>query len=157
MSTNKNPHHINLLVIGNKDWYESLLTILCGLDEVYTVEFISDIYEANARLWHNSYDILLLEEEFSKKYTIQLSKMSYAMSRPSIILCKNIFKILLYKFWKKFSKFTNKFVTSRQMIFFARTEDKDLLNTIFDLAHHHQYFDVITSEINSNFSIVCNE
>ena len=72
MSTNKNPHKINLLVIGNKDWYESLLNVLCSLDEVYTVEFISDIYAANARLWHNSYDILLLEEDFSKKYTIFL-------------------------------------------------------------------------------------
>ena len=157
MSTNKNPHHINLLIIGNKDWYESLLDILCDLDEVYTIEFISDIYEANARLWHNSYDILLLEEDFSKKYTIQLSKMSYAMSRPSIILCKNIFKIFFYKLWKTFSKFTNKFLTSRQMILFAKADDKDLLNTISDLAHHHEYFDVITREINSNFSTVFNE
>lgn len=145
--------HINLLVIGNKEWYNSLLTILCGLNEIYTVEYISDIRKANARLWHNSYDILLLEEKFSEAYTIDLSKMSYAMSRPSIILCDNIFKIICYKFWKKFSIFTNKFITSQKMILFAKNNDKTLLNTISDLAHHHQYFDIITNEIDKNIQL----
>lgn len=145
--------HINLLVIGNKEWYNSLLTILHNLNEIYTVEYISDIRQANARLWHNSYDILLLEEKFSEAYTIDLSKMSYAMSRPSIILCNNLFKVFCYKLWKKFSIFTNKFTTAQKMIFFAKNNDNTLLDTISDLAHHHQYFELITSEIHSKIEL----
>lgn len=112
--------HINLLVIGNNPWYNDFIKVLSGLDEKYTIEYIGNIHEANQRLWHNSYDILLLEEEFSKEYTIQLSKMSYAMSRPSIILCKQP-KLFFYNIWKKISNFTNTFITSKQLIYFMRS------------------------------------
>jgi hypothetical protein len=120
------------------------------LDEQYTIEYIDDINAANKRLWHNSYDILLLEEKFSNEYTIKLSKMSYAMSRPSIILCENTLKLFMYKVWKRLSKFTNTFITSKKLIFFMGNKDKRIINFISDLANHHQFFDVITKEIYSN-------
>lgn len=112
--------NIKLLVIGNKTWYDKLYPILLHLNEHYTIEYISDINTAKQRLWHNSYDILLLEEDFSKTNTIELTKMSYAMSRPSIIICKNKFKLFFYFIWKHFGDFTSRFITSKKLIFFMR-------------------------------------
>ena len=83
--------NLNILIIGNQDWYNTIQPILAELTEKYTTEYINDIDAANKRLWHNSYDILLLEEKFSRENTINLTKMSYAMSRPSIILCNRIY------------------------------------------------------------------
>lgn len=123
-----------------------------GLTEQYTVEYINDITIANKRLWHNSYDILLLEEQFSKDHTLKLSKMSYAMSRPSIILCNNAVKLYMYKLWKHLSNWTNRFITSKKLIFFIRNNDSNILSVISDLANHHQYFNIITKEICSNIS-----
>ena len=116
MSTNKK--NINLLLIGNKKWYKEFIPFLTDLDSNYTIEYISNIELANARLWHNSYDILVLEESFSKKHTIELSKMSYAMSRPTIIICNNSLKLFLYFIWKHFSDFTSRFITSKKLIYF---------------------------------------
>lgn len=124
--------------------------MLDNLDEQYTIEYINDIEAANQRLWHNSYDILLLEEKFSDEYTIQLSKMSYAMSRPSIILCDNKLKLFMYKLWKKLSNFTNTFITSKKLIFFMSQKDTRITEFISNLAHHHQFFDTITKEIYTN-------
>lgn len=142
-------HIINLLVVGHKSWYNRFIQDLKILPDDYTVEYISDINAANARLWHNSYDILLLEEQFSKEHTIKLSQMSYAMSRPSIILCKNQFKLFSYNIWKALSKFTNSFITSKKLIFFRNERDKRLINFINELANHHQFFDIITQEIDA--------
>lgn len=111
---------INLLIIGNKEWYEVFSSVLHNLDNDYTIEYISDINVAKQRLWRNSYDILLLEENFSKENTIDLTKMSYAMSRPSIIICDNKIKLWLYWIWKHFSDFTSKFITAKKLIYFLR-------------------------------------
>jgi hypothetical protein len=52
---------LNLLIIGNQNWYNKFISSMNVLTETYNIEYISDIKQANARLWHNSYDILLLE------------------------------------------------------------------------------------------------
>lgn len=122
-----------------------------NLTDHYTIEYINDIDVANKRLWHNSYDILLLDEKFSKKYTIDLSKMSFAMSRPSIVLCRNFFTLLSYKLWKALSKFTHRFTTSKQLIFFIDNNNKDLiLRLIKTLSHKSQLFYLVTKEICNN-------
>ena len=73
--------------------------------------------------------------------------MSYAMSRPSIILCKNPIKLFCYNLWKLLSKFTNQFIISKKLIFFRSDKDKELISFISQLANHHQFFDLITNEI----------
>lgn len=72
------------------------------------------------------------------------------MSRPSIILCNNPIKLFGYKLWKLLSKFTNQFITSKKLIFFKGDYDSDLLAFISELANHHQFFNIITNEINKN-------
>jgi hypothetical protein len=126
--------------------------ILLDLNKTHILEFINDIDEANARLWHNSYDILLLEEKFSKEYTIELSKMAYAMSRPSIILCSNPIKLFFYKLWKSLSEFTNKYITSKKLIYFVLNGDNSIINSIVELSNHDKYFPIVTNEINLNCS-----
>jgi hypothetical protein len=106
-----------------------------------------EINEANERLWHNSYDILLLEENFSKENTIELSKMSYAMSRPSIILCNN-YKFIWYQFWKYLSSFTNKFTTSKKLIYFI-TNNNLIPEFIPQISEKHNLFNKVTSEIHN--------
>ena len=77
--------------------------------------------------------------------------MSYAMSRPSIILCKNVFTLFSYKLWKALSRFTNKFITSKQLIFFVRDKNDELiLRLIKTLSHKSQLFSIVTSEICKN-------
>lgn len=143
--------HINILIIGHREWYNEFMpTLRSNLSMQYSIEFIDDIDHATQRLWHNSYDILLMEEKFSREYTINLSKMSYAMSRPSIILCDNALTLYTYKLWKCISKFTNKFITSKKLIFFLYKNDKKIIPFITDLSNHHQYFDIISSEIYKN-------
>lgn len=90
----------------------------------YTVEYINNIKAARERLWHNSYDVLLLEERLSKKYTLDLSKMAYAMSRPTIIFCSNRLKYYSYLIWKFLSKFTKKHKTSRKLIYCLQNYNK---------------------------------
>lgn len=88
---------INFLIIGHSEWFDSIRGILSDIEIPHTVQFISDLEAAKARLWHNSYDILIMEQKFSKEYTIKLSQMAYAMFRPSIIVCENKWSTLLYK------------------------------------------------------------
>lgn len=141
---------LNLLIIGNQTWYNQFISDIDILTKTYNIEYISDINQANKRLWHNSYDILLLEEKFSNEHTIKLTKMSYAMSRPSIIFCNNTIKLLSYKLWKHLSDFTNKFKTSKKLIFFLKNKDKQTVSFINTLSHNHQYLDIITKEIQNN-------
>lgn len=142
---------LNLLIIGNQDWYKQFISSISILTETYNIEYISDIKQANARLWHNSYDILLLEQKFSNDHTIKLTKMSYAMSRPSIIFCNNKLTLICYKLWKHLSSFTNKFSTSKKLIYFLKNHDKQTIKFINDLSQHHQYLDIISKEIQNNF------
>jgi hypothetical protein len=146
---NKETSKINILVIGTVEWYKDFAAILSNLTTNFTIEFICDIQKARARLWHNSYDILIIEEKFTKKHTIKLSKMAYAMSRPSIVICNNIIKNISYNCWKYMSKFTNTCETSKKLIHFM-FPNKNVIRYVDNLANHHQYFDIITKEISDN-------
>lgn len=77
--------------------------------------------------------------------------MSYAMSRPSIVLCRNFFTLFSYKLWKALSKFTTKFTTSKQLIFFVNNNNKELiLRLVKTLSHKSQLFSLVTTEICKN-------
>ena len=122
---NTGNYKIRILAIGNIEFINSLNSIfLSKVIDHYGIETISDEKMALKRLNHNSYDILLLEDNFSKFNTIRLSTMAYAMSRPTIIICNSYFKQLYYTiFWKYFSKFCRRFKTSRKLIFFTKRKD----------------------------------
>jgi hypothetical protein len=106
------------------------------------------------RLNHNSYDILLLEDNFSKFNTIRLSTMAYAMSRPTIIICNSYFKQLYYTiFWKYFSKFCRRFKTSRKLIFFTKNNSKHAEMVEHLAKNHLQYFQQINDEITKKAKI----
>lgn len=72
------------------------------------------------------------------------------MSRPSIILCSNPIKLFFYKLWKSLSEFTNKYITSKQLIYFILNGDKSIIDFIRELSNHDKYFPIVTNEIRLN-------
>lgn len=144
---------LHILIIGNDQWYSQHSSFFKKLQDKYSLEYIKDIHEASQRLWHNSYDMLLIEQKFCKENTIKLSKLSYARSKPSIILCNNLFMELIYKIWKRFSKFCRICSTMRKLMFIYYNINKQLIRNIDNIANtHYQYRDSITLEIKKYFN-----
>jgi len=105
------------------------------------------------RLYHNSYDILILQDGFSKYSSVRLSAMAYAMSRPTIILCDNIFKLLCHKFQKHFGRFFRCFKTSKKMIHFRKINSK-YSSLVIDLSKNYKnYLEMISDDIIKNSKI----
>ena len=155
MENNANNYKIRILAIGRKSFIESLSKIfLIKLVDCYNLETITSKKQAIERLNHNSYDILLLQDGFYKSNTIRLSKMAFAMSRPTIIICDSIFKSIYYSFfWKRFSTFTRRFKTAKKLIFFSTNNSKYFKLIQYLALNHTQYFDTINSEISSKVKI----
>ena len=108
---------LNILVVGNQEWIDKHQDLIKILKKSYTIEYKTQIKDALERLWHNSYDILLIDHQFVKQHTIDLTRLAYARSKPSVILCKNIFSTIYFKLWKKYSKVTKTCKTMRQLMF----------------------------------------
>lgn len=144
---------IRILAIGEKEWIANLnKDILHNLEETYTLEIIINEQEAIERLTHNSYDILILQDDFSPKQSLHLATLAYAMTRPSLILCNSYLKLLMYKFWKVFSKFARKYKISRKLIFFNHY-NANYIKLIEYLAFNHlQYFNEVNAEVKKNTS-----
>lgn len=140
---------IRILAIGKEEFINSLESIFLNkLINHYTLESITNEKNALQRLNHNSYDILLLQDGFSKYNTIRLSTMAYAMSRPTIIICNSIIKQVYYMlYWKHFSKFTRRFRTSKKLIFFSMNNSKHSELIKYLASNHLQYFEIINNEI----------
>lgn len=60
--------------------------------------------------------------------------MAYAMSRPTIIFCNNIFKYYSYLIWKAFSKFFKKYKTAKKLIYCIQNYNKNTAKEIFKIA-----------------------
>ena len=106
---------IRVLAIGKKEWIDNLDNdVLKKLDCTYTLEIINDEHDALERLTHNSYDILILQDDFSPLKSIHLATLAYAMTRPTLILCNKNLKLFKYIIWKIFSIFTRKYKTSKK-------------------------------------------
>lgn len=149
-----NKKRTNILVIGNKKWFDKNRTFFEKLQLKYGVEYINDSQKALNRLWHNSYDILIIEQKFCKENTLKLSKSAYARSKPSIILCSNIFVEMLYKIWKGFSNYTNICQTMKKLMFIYYGFSKKLEDFIDSLAQCNQIYEhnnTISIEINQMF------
>lgn len=145
---------IKILTIGNPQWIDRIsMNILNSLDFPISIERISDESTAKERLTHNSYDILLLQDEFIKN-TIDLTKLAYAMTRPSIMICDSYLSILKYSFWRIFSRFARKHKISSRLIHFSMINDIDEISKLIPyLAYNHlQYF----KAVNSEFSLLKN-
>lgn len=144
---------IRVLAIGKIEWINNLdKDVLTKLDCIHTLEIINEESEALERLTHNSYDILILQDDFSPLKSIQLATLAYAMTRPTLILCDSYFKVLKYLLWKIFSVFTRKYKTSKKLIFFKHY-NSNYLDLISYLAKNHlQYFDLVNKEIKENTS-----
>lgn len=146
-------YRIRVLAIGKEDWVKRLdKEILNKLDDIHTLEIITDENVALERLTHNSYDILLLQDNFISGKSIYLATLAYAMTRPTLILCDSYFSVLRYKIWKLFSKFTRKYKTSKKLIFFRKYKSKYLNLIVYLSKNHLQYFDQINKEIKENTS-----
>jgi hypothetical protein len=145
--------NIRVLAIGEKDWIANLNSgILQKLATTYTLEKIMNEQEAIERLTHNSYDILILQDDFSPKKSIHLATLAYAMTRPTLILCNGFLKVLMYKLWKMFSNFTRKYKVSRKLIFFDQY-NANYIKLIEKLAFNHlQYFNEVNAEVKKNTS-----
>lgn len=142
---------VKLLVIGHTDWLSKLQQITNKLTINDHIQFISDIQQAKKRLWHNSYDILIIQQKFTKQNTIDLSKMAYAMFRPSIVVCDSPFKLLNYTLWQFFSKFSRKYKTFKEINKFTNFSQKEILYWIHYYHINKCDVDLITKEISGQF------
>ena len=138
-----------ILIIGSEKFQSDLRSKYLSkmMSFKFTLETITDEKEALKRLNHNSYDLLLLEDNFSKYSTLRLATMAYAMSRPTIIICKSIFKEFYYFIWKHFSKFSIRFKISRKLIYFSLMNSRNSKLMLRLIKNHLQYFDMINKEI----------
>lgn len=145
--------NIRVLAIGNSQWIAKLdKEILQKLEETYTLEIITEEQAAIERLTHNSYDILILQDDFCPKESIHLATLAYAMTRPSLILCKSYIKLMIYKMWKIFSTFARKYKISRKLIYFNHY-NSEYIKLIEYLAFNHlQYFNQVNEEVKNNTS-----
>lgn len=137
---------ITLLIIGNKDWCTSYSQQFKDSTK-YKYQTISNFKDALKRLEHNSYDILLLQQNYFKYNSIRLSQRSYAMSRPSIILCNSYLKYFIYNFWKKFSDWTNKYTTSKKLIHIKMISDSKINKYLIKLLKQHDMIKQISDQI----------
>lgn len=141
---------IKILVIGTHDWIDGLSNELAKMEESFTIERIEDEGAAVKRLAHNSYNILLIQDGFSKIDSIRLASLAYAMTRPSVILCRSRLRYIRYKAWRFFSKFSRKFKTSRVLINFSYGME-GLEEQVVSLANGYlDYFDQVNAEIREN-------
>lgn len=144
-----NKAEIKLLLIGDKEWCNRLQYKVKALNANFTYEVISDVEEANQRLDHNSYDVLIISEKFTKKHSIHLTKKAYAMSRPTFVICDSFLINIKYKTWKFFSKFTRTYKTYKKLVFFSSNLPK--LSLVQDLGKNHQsFFSSICKEIDAS-------
>lgn len=144
---------IRVLAIGESEWIAKFnKEVLHNLEETYTLEIITKEYDAIERLTHNSYDILILQDDFSPKKSIHLATLAYAMTRPTLILCNDYISLIKHKLWKIFSSFTNRYKTSRKLIFFNHY-NSNYIKLIEYLAFNHlQYFAKVNAEVKKNTS-----
>ena len=140
---------LNILAIGSVEWYKSFSTRYVRVSKPYKFAFISDLNNAISRLDHNSYDVLVIEDDFIKNNSITLSKKAYAMSRPTIILCSSLLRYISYILWKKFDAWPNKFTISKDMIFIKLSNDLSILDDITSLQDCHKNLKKISDEISS--------
>jgi hypothetical protein len=144
---------IRVLAIGTKDWIDNLDNdILNKLEDIHTLEIISNEEAALERLTHNSYDILILQDKFSPVNSIHLATLAYAMTRPTLILCDSKFKVFKYLIWKFLSVFARKYKTSKKLIFFKHYNSNYLDLISFLAKNHLQYFEQVNKEIKENTS-----
>lgn len=142
--------NIKVLIIGKHDWVESLSCTLDSMKEPFVIEKIEDEDKAVERLTHNSYNILLLQDKFSKVNPIKLASLAYAMTRPSIIVCSSYIKYVKFKVWHHISKFSRIFKTSKKLINF-NGDITQLERQITTLAENYmEYFDKVNEEIKKN-------
>lgn len=144
---------LKILVVGNQGWIKKHKKFFDELKDYYKIQYLTTIAEATQRLWHNSYDLLLIEHKFCKENTIDLTTYSYARSKPSIILCQNMFVKLYYDFWKKFSGMAKICNTIRRLMFvIVYKDDHNLLFHINKIASHkYRYQNQVTNQISEYF------
>lgn len=142
-----------VLIIGKQQWLNNVEESFAQNSENYAIEVIENEDDAISRLTHNSYDILIIEDKFSKLNSIELASLAYAMTRPTIVTCSNIMSYCLYTIWHHFSRFSNRFKTSKKLIYFNYKFND--INTHIDFLskNYAQYFNVIKEEIKQNTNI----
>lgn len=139
---------LSLLIIGKQSWCKDYQHNFSN-NQKYKCQYIFDYQEALHRLQHNSYDVLLLQEKYFDYKSINLSQLSYAMSRPSVILCSSYFRYFLYKLWRKYSSWTNKYQISKKLIHIKMINDNNLNNYLYTLLPQHNLIKAVSSEIRS--------
>lgn len=141
---------IKVLIIGKHKWVENLSEYLNKMDDSFSIEKIEDEDAAIRRLTHNSYNILLIQDKFSKLNPIKLASLAYAMTRPSLIVCSNIFNYVKFLAWHYLSSFSWKFKTSKKLINF-NYKFEDLKSKIESLSKDYMnYFNIVNDEIKKN-------
>ncbi len=143
---------VKILLIGDEKWTEGVNDFLKSEDGCYSLEVINDESAAKARLEHNSYDVLLLQDKFVGNDTLFLASMAYAMTRPCIVITDSLIRYAGYLSWLHFSNFTNRYKISKKLIAFSykRKKLKELIAA--KAANYMQFFDDVTQEIKKNTS-----
>jgi hypothetical protein len=114
------------------------------------LESITNVDKAKKRLEHNSYDILLLKDGFIKDGTIKAASMAYAMTRPTIIITSNVFRLIYYTAWHYCSEFSNLYKISKKLISFNNGTENLLEKIRSKTDYSTKYFNEVTLEIAKN-------
>lgn len=148
---------IKILCIGNNK-LQNKIKLFEQNNFKYVIELLSN--EKNTikhRLQHNSYDILIIDYNFLRSDIsildiFSFNKMAFAMSRPSIILCNNIFQKLYLKCLLFHTSLLLKFQSAKSFIHIL--SNKQLKNNLYIINNslvYHQYISKISNEIYTVF------
>lgn len=141
----------HILVVGNQDWIDRQ-DFLKELEKEYSIQYLTTYKEASKRLWHNSYDLLIIENRFCKQHSIDLTTYSYARSKPSIILCQNKMVKLYYDLWKKFSRIVKVCATLKKLMFTLVEDDSSLISNIKKIvSNSYDYQQQINAQIEARW------
>lgn len=147
----ENKKVIHILVVGNQEWIDRQ-NFLKELGKEYSLQYLTTYIEASKRLWHNNYDLLIIENRFCKQHSIDLTQCSYARSKPSIILCQNVMVKLYYDLWKKFSKITKVCATLKKLMFTIVQSDNSLISDIKKIVTgNYNYQERINAQIEARW------
>ena len=107
-------NHANILIVGSTQFHTTVKVLL---NKTISIEYINSFESAQIRLHRNNFDVLLVDGEWNNHDNIvALSKLSYAMGKPIIVIYNNWFKYLRFSFWYKFSRWTNNHKLTSQLI-----------------------------------------
>lgn len=91
----------NVLLVGRTDWCESMKSLLEA--HHFHVESIDNVPDAEKRLSHNNFGLLVIDDDFCRSKTMRFATLTFALTKPTIIKCSTLCRFL-FNVAMKFNK-----------------------------------------------------